>query len=109
MINLSDITEISEHVLTRSRTMLCQRRGPNAWRVTPKRRQRNDTRPHTSKLVEFVKTNQWKARCSDFYTGEPCPANQFGTLCSHVYRVYRQLQTNNLRQRNREAAEKCAA
>lgn len=103
MINLKDAKNPSDHVRSYAAKMLCSRHGPNAWRVTPK------VRGKASRLVEFIKHSQWKVRCSELHTGEPCPANQFGTLCAHVYRVYRQLQTNEIRRRKKEAAHKLAA
>lgn len=100
MINLSEIQDAqpSEHVRNYAAQMLCQRKELNAYRVTPK------VRGKSSRLVEFVKHGQWKVRCSDLRTGEPCPANQFGNLCAHVFRVYRKMETNERRRRNRLAA-----
>lgn len=99
MVNLSDIKNPSEHVTAYSRTMLCQRRGLNAWRVTPK------VRGKASRLVEFVRDGrQWRLRCTELHSGRLCEANSFGRLCSHCWRVIRQLETNERRRQNRKLA-----
>lgn len=93
MINLKDIKNSSEHIRDYAAQMRCSRYGLNAWRVTPK------VHGKASRLVEFVKFGQWKVRCSSLHTGEHCPANQFGNLCAHVYRVIKQFEKESGKQK----------
>jgi hypothetical protein len=93
MINLSDLKSSSEHVRKYASTLRCSRQGVNTWRVTPK------VGGKASRLVEFVKFGQWKVRCSELHTGEPCPANQFGNLCAHVYAVIKQFEKESGKQK----------
>lgn len=54
------------------------------------------------RLVEIDLLNQ-TAQCVSLETGEECKANEFGSLCSHVFRTLQQIASNQ-KKRGREAA-----
>ena len=92
MISLKDIDLncVSEHIAARTKRIHIRRVGLNEWKVWAGKGKKQ-------RLVRFVKRAQWVVECSEFHGGEPCPANTFGNLCSHVYAVVRNLQIQQKR------------
>lgn len=102
MISLQQTLKPSPHIRERSRRMFVRTATPETFIVTPKDKEK------VRRLVRFTVTSgrSIKIECMDRDSLEPCPANAFGSMCSHVNAAIRQLHANIKRAENRKRKDK---
>lgn len=90
MINLNSISEPSAHIQDRASRMWATRYDTGEhtviYRVVPFGR-KFEHQTKDRRLVVFD-VKRATADCLSLETGEVCEANNYGRLCSHVYRAY---------------------
>jgi hypothetical protein len=100
MIHLEQSNNPSEHVRQRSKKMWVRTMAPDFYLVKPKEK---------GKARRAVRLLQSSAgvhiECVDRITGDACPANLHGKLCSHAEAAINRLLTNVKRQANKQLKE----
>lgn len=101
MIAATQANEPSPHIKRRSRLMSVKTLSPFTYLITPKEAGK------ARRVVHLDRTDAGviKIECCDKDTGDVCPANNFGMLCSHVEAALRRLLVNAKRQEKLDAKE----
>ena len=90
MIYLRSILgDLSSHILTRARHCSAVKIGHGAYRVVPMTYQFAKHHGKAKRRVQFgLHGKRVFVICSDYHTGETCPANEKGKVCCHVAAAY---------------------
>ena len=100
MVHISQTSQVSEHVKTRSKKMWVRSVRPDLYIVKPKEK---------GKARRTVRILQSSAgihiECTDKVTGKVCPANSYGMTCGHVMAVISRILINVKREANRKLKE----
>jgi hypothetical protein len=106
MVNITRETVASELVASKARNTWIRKLSDFVYCVTPKS-PGTEREPNTKRRVTLtlLRGNRLWATCESYYTGEPCPANQFGNLCYSVWKVISHLEKQAKRQERRAALE----
>lgn len=72
----------SKYIAQRAKRCFVKRQAVDRFIVTP------PEYPKPRRLITFeLDGNKMLAKCENLYNGEPCPANYYGNLCTHVQKA----------------------